>query len=137
MQFIDECVVELKAGNGGNGIVSWRKEAHNPYGGPYGGDGGDGGDIILIGDNNINSLNDLHHTKRIKAQNGENGGTKVSTGKSGEHLYIKVPLGTVAIDFETNEVITEIINIGQTFTICNGGKGGHGNWWFKNLWQWW
>lgn len=132
MQFIDECVVELKAGNGGNGIVSWRKEAHNPYGGPYGGDGGDGGDIILIGDNNINSLNDLHHTKRIKAQNGENGGTKVSTGKSGEHLYIKVPLGTVAIDFETNEVITEIINIGQTFTICNGGKGGHGNWWFKN-----
>ena len=72
MKLVDECIVELKAGNGGNGIIAWRREAHNPYGGPYGGDGGNGGNIIIVGDHNIDNLLHLKNHKRISAQNGEN-----------------------------------------------------------------
>ncbi len=132
MQFIDECVLELKAGNGGNGIVAWRREAHNPYGGPYGGNGGDGGSIILIGDINENTLLPLRNHKIISAANGENGQTKLATGKSGENTFIKVPLGTVVYDYKTNKQICEILQNGQEYIIQSGGKGGHGNAWFKN-----
>lgn len=132
MQFVDECILNLKAGNGGNGVVSWRREAHYPEGGPWGGDGGSGGSIIAIGDHNINSLFDLRNKKNIFAQNGENGQTKMATGKQGEDYFIKVPLGTSIYDANTNELLTDILKSGQTYTICSGGKGGHGNAFFKS-----
>lgn len=132
MQFVDECIISLKAGNGGNGIVAWRKEAHTPYGGPYGGDGGDGGDIILVGDENENTLLPLRNHKLISAQNGENGKTKLATGKKGEDTFIRVPLGTVAYDLNTNQQICEILLPNEQYVVQHGGKGGHGNGWFKN-----
>ncbi len=132
MQFVDECVLTLKAGNGGNGVVSWRREAHYPEGGPWGGDGGNGGSIILIGDHNINTLFDLRNKKNIFAQNGENGQTKMATGRNGQDYLIKVPLGTSVYDFDTNELITDILKSGQTYEICKGGKGGRGNAFFKS-----
>ena len=132
MQFIDECLIQLKAGNGGNGVVSWRREANVPYGGPYGGDGGDGGDIILIGDANTNTLLPLRNHKIISAKDGENGRTKIESGKNGENVYVKVPLGTVAYNHETGKQICEILKHGEEFVIAEGGRGGHGNWWFKN-----
>ncbi len=132
MKLVDECVVEFKAGNGGNGVVAWRREPHNPYGGPYGGDGGDGGNIIVVGDHNINDLLHLKNLKRIKACNGENGATKLASGKKGESNIIHVPLGTVIFDQSTGNKIIEILKHGETKIICNGGKGGHGNAWFAN-----
>lgn len=132
MQFVDECTIELKAGNGGNGIVAWRREAHNPYGGPYGGDGGDGGDIILVGDLNENTLLPLRNHKLISAAYGENGRTKLASGKKGENTYIKVPLGTVAYNLATGQKICEILTNHKEYVIQHGGHGGHGNGWFKN-----
>ncbi len=102
MAFVDKCIVELKAGNGGDGIVAWRREAHVPLGGPAGGNGGNGGNIILIGDHNENSLQNLKYLKSIKAENGEKGDIKTMQGKSGNDTYIKVPIGTVVIDEKTN-----------------------------------
>ncbi len=132
MKLVDECIVELKAGNGGNGIIAWRREAHNPYGGPYGGDGGDGGNIIVIGDHNIDNLLHLKNHKRISAQNGENGGSKLANGKNGKDNIIHVPLGTIIFDQSTSNIIAEILKHGETKIICHGGKGGHGNGWFAN-----
>lgn len=132
MQFVDKCIIEFKAGDGGNGIVSWRKEAHYPEGGPWGGDGGNGGDIIIVGDHNQNSLFHLRYNKKISAQNGENGGSKLCHGANGENVYVKVPIGTVIKNEETGEVIVDILQEKQTFVICKGGKGGHGNAFFKS-----
>ena len=132
MQFIDTCIIELKAGNGGNGVISWRREAHNPYGGPFGGDGGDGGDIIIVGDHNINTLMTLRNQKKIIAENGENGKTKLASGKKGKDYLLRVPLGTVVYDQTTGKKVVEVLKDGEKQTICSGGKGGHGNAWFAN-----
>lgn len=132
MQFVDKCVIDLKAGDGGSGIVSWRKEAHYPEGGPWGGDGGDGGSIYIVGDHNLNSLFHLRYSKKMYAQNGENGGTKLCHGANGEDLYIKVPIGTVIKYADNNDVIVDILQHNQVFQICKGGKGGHGNAYFKS-----
>lgn len=132
MQFVDECNLYLKAGNGGNGVVSWRREANVPEGGPYGGDAGDGGDIILVGDHNINTLFEWRNHNRITAQNGENGRTAKETGKGGAPTYVNLPLGTSVYDAATNELIVDILTTGQTYTICEGGKGGRGNAFFKS-----
>lgn len=132
MHFVDECDINIKAGNGGKGIVSWRREANVPLGGPYGGNGGNGGDIILFGDSNINTLFDLSGKKSIVAPNGEDGRTAKESGKNGENKVIHLPLGSTVIDVVTNEVIVEILHHGQTYTICNGGKGGWGNAFFKS-----
>ncbi|MDE5545179.1 MAG: GTPase ObgE, partial [Malacoplasma sp.] len=129
---IDNCILFLKAGNGGNGIISWRKEAHYPEGGPWGGDGGKGGDIYVIGDHNLNSLIDLRYKKSIIAENGENGKTKLATGKNGKDIYIKVPVGTTITNMTTNQVIVDILSTGQKYLICKGGFGGHGNAYFKS-----
>lgn len=129
---IDNCTLYLKAGNGGNGIISWRKEAHYPEGGPWGGDGGKGGDIYIIGDHNLNSLIDLRYKKSIVAENGENGKTKLATGKNGKDVFIKVPVGTTITNTITNEVIVDILTTGQKYLICKGGIGGHGNAYFKS-----
>ncbi|RXY96337.1 GTPase ObgE [Malacoplasma penetrans] len=129
---IDKCTLFLRAGNGGNGVISWRKEAHYPKGGPWGGDGGKGGDVYIIGDHNLNSLIDLRYKKKIEAEDGENGKTKLATGKNGNDIYIKVPVGTTITNSITNEVIVDILVTGQKYLICKGGMGGKGNAYFKS-----
>lgn len=129
---VDKCTILIKAGNGGNGIISWRKEAHYPEGGPFGGDGGNGGNVYVIGDHNLNSLVNLKFKKKIKAENGGNGGTKLCHGKNGNDVYINVPIGTVLIDTKTNKVIVDILKTGQQYLICKGGNGGKGNFYFKS-----
>jgi GTP-binding protein len=101
-------------------------------GGPYGGDGGNGGDVIAIGDHNLNTLFELRNHKTLRAQNGENGRTAQETGKGGECTYVKLPLGTSIYNAKTNELIADILEPGQTFVICEGGKGGRGNTFFKS-----
>lgn len=130
--FVDKCNIELKAGDGGEGIVSWRRESHYPEGGPWGGDGGNGGNIFIVGNHNFNSLFDLRYTRRIKADNGAKGGSKLCHGAKGQDYYVSVPLGTVVKDSIKNEIIIDITKHGQKFLICKGGKGGHGNAHFKS-----
>lgn len=132
MQFIDECKLVIKAGDGGKGIVSWRKEAHHSQGGPYGGDGGKGGDVVILGDVNINSLFHLRYRKKITAPNGENGQDKQMFGKNGKDTIIKVPIGTQIYNAENNKLIVDIIEKGQKYVIAYGGIGGHGNAYFKS-----
>ncbi len=132
MSFIDKTTIKLYAGNGGDGIISWRREAHHANGGPWGGDGGNGGDIIVIGDHNENDLQKLKYVKSIYADNGENGGTKLCHGANGKDTIIRVPLGTVITNIDTGEKICDIIENNQQVTICYGGKGGHGNAYFKS-----
>ena len=130
--FIDKCVIELKAGNGGDGIVAWRREAHYPEGGPWGGNGGNGGNIYLVGDHTENSLFALRFIKKISAENGSKGGNKLCHGANGANKIIKVPLGTSVLDIDENKVIIDITKHGQKFLICTGGKGGYGNAHFKS-----
>ena len=132
MKFIDSCTLVLKAGNGGNGSLSWRREAHYPEGGPWGGDGGKGGDIQIIGDHNEKSLLNLSFKKKIEAENGENGGSKLCHGRNGKNVIIKVPIGTVIKNAITNKIIIDVIKHGEIFTICKGGQGGRGNAYFKS-----
>ncbi len=132
MNFLDKTTIELVAGNGGDGIVSWRREAHHANGGPWGGDGGKGGNIVILGDHNENNLFKLKYIKKVNAENGETGGTKLCHGKNGEDSIIKVPLGTVIYDAKTGKRICDITESGQEFIICYGGTGGHGNAHFKS-----
>ncbi|MDD6466589.1 MAG: GTPase ObgE [Erysipelotrichaceae bacterium] len=130
--FIDQVKVHLKAGNGGNGIVSFRREAHVPLGGPYGGDGGKGGDIIFEVDTNKSTLLDLRYNKKIVAQNGEQGKNKKMHGADGKSIVIKVPLGTVIKNDDTGFVIADLKHVGQRVVVAKGGKGGRGNYHFKS-----
>ncbi|WP_412032405.1 GTPase ObgE [Malacoplasma muris] len=132
MKFVDKCILELKAGDGGNGVISWRKEAHYPEGGPWGGDGGRGGDVIIIGDHNINTLFDFRYIKKISAENGENGGSKLCHGADGNDVFVKVPVGTIIKNTKDNSIIVDILKTNQQYTICKGGRGGHGNAFFKS-----
>lgn len=132
MSFIDRCKVLIKAGNGGDGIVSWRREAHVPLGGPAGGNGGNGGNIYFVGNNNETSLEYLNYKKKIIAKNGENGGIKNMYGHNAEDVYVQVPLGTIVRNALTNEVIADILIHNKAYLIANGGKGGHGNAFFKS-----
>ncbi len=127
MKLIDTCKLELKAGDGGDGIVSWRRETHVPLGGPSGGNGGCGGDIILVGDHNETSLQYLQYTKIIKVKQGERGGIKKCSGHASENKYLRVPIGTVVFDDTTNEEIIDITKHKQEYIISHGGKGGKGN----------
>ncbi|MDR2369780.1 MAG: GTPase, partial [Mycoplasmataceae bacterium] len=132
MRLIDECIINFKAGNGGNGIVSWRREANVPMGGPYGGNGGDGGNVILIADGNVNTLYEWNHRKTVEAPDGENGRTAKETGHGGQDVYVNLPLGTSVYDANTKILLVDLLEPGQTFTICTGGKGGRGNAFFKS-----
>ncbi len=133
--FIDETRVIVTSGDGGDGSVCFRREKYVPYGGPNGGDGGWGGDVILIADRNINTLSDLHHRQRIKAQNGEKGGTQDKTGARGEAVEIRLPVGTVVYDAEAGEDSPPLVDLAvdeQRWVAARGGKGGLGNARFKN-----
>ena len=130
--FVDRVIVKLKAGNGGNGIVSFRREAHVPLGGPNGGDGGNGGSIIFEVDTNKSTLLDLRYNKKIIAKNGENGKSKKMHGASGEDIIIKVPQGTIIKDATTHDMIADLTKVDQRAIVCNGGKGGRGNYHFAS-----
>lgn len=125
--FIDIAKIELRAGKGGDGCVSFRREKYEPDGGPYGGDGGDGGSIIFISDESVRTLMDFRYKKHYFAENGENGRTKRQYGKKGSDLIVKVPVGTLIKDFETNRVIHDFKVKDDEFTVAKGGRGGKGN----------
>lgn len=125
--FIDVADISVKAGKGGDGIVSWRREKYEPSGGPYGGDGGRGGSVILKTDEGIRTLMDFRYKRNYKAESGEDGRTKKQFGKDGQDLILKVPVGTLVKDAETDQVIMDLREKGQTYVIAKGGKGGRGN----------
>lgn len=124
--FVDKVKVRIKAGDGGNGIVSFRHEKFVDKGGPDGGDGGNGGDVILVASRNQNTLAAFRYQKTIEAKAGETGGKRKRHGKSGQDLKVPVPIGTVAIN-EGGEIIADLTVDGQSQTIASGGKGGFGN----------
>ena len=132
MKFVDEVEIEVKAGKGGNGIASFRREKYIEFGGPDGGDGGDGGNIYLKGTKNLNTLSDFRTKKKFDAQNGENGMGKNKTGKNGEDLDILVPLGTIVCNAESGLKISELIEDDQRLLVAKGGKHGFGNLRFKS-----
>ena len=132
MRFIDEAVVTVKAGDGGNGIASFRREKYVPRGGPDGGDGGSGGDVYVIADDNTNTLVDYRYTRRYDAMRGENGHSKNCSGKGSDDIFLPVPIGTTIIDTETDEVIGDMTEIGQKLLVAKGGDGGLGNTHFKS-----
>ena len=132
MQFIDKVKLKLKAGNGGNGIVAFKREKYNPLGGPSGGDGGSGGSIIFKVDTNKSTLLDLRFSKMIRAQDGENGKGNNMYGSSRDDVIVKVPLGTVVKDLDLDEVIADLNTLNSEEVICQGGKGGKGNYHFKS-----
>ncbi len=132
MQFIDKVKLKLKAGNGGNGIVAFKREKYNPLGGPSGGDGGSGGSIIFKVDTNKSTLLDLRFSKTIRAEDGENGKTNNMYGASRDDVIVKVPLGTIVKDLDEDEVIADLNTVDAEEVICQGGKGGKGNFHFKS-----
>ncbi|MCD6169589.1 MAG: GTPase ObgE [Candidatus Latescibacteria bacterium] len=125
--FIDEATIYVKAGDGGNGCVSFRREKFVPRGGPDGGDGGDGGNVIFRVDSNLRTLLDFHYQKHFRAERGGHGKGKQMTGKRGKDLIIRVPPGTVIKDAETGNVLADLIEDEQSQIIASGGKGGRGN----------
>ncbi|STY79198.1 Obg family GTPase CgtA [Moraxella catarrhalis] len=132
MRFIDEAVISVKAGDGGNGIVSFRREKFVPKGGPDGGDGGKGGDVYAIADDNTNTLVDYRYTRKFEAHRGENGGSKNRSGKGADDIYLAVPIGTTIIDTDLDVVIGDLTEKGQKILIAKGGDGGFGNTRFKS-----
>ncbi len=131
MRFADYAKLYLKAGAGGAGMAHFRREKYVPRGGPDGGDGGNGGSIKLEGDAHMNTLLDLRYRKFLKAKKGQPGGTSQKTGKKGEDIILRVPLGTVAYESETRRFIGEVVKPGEHLVLAKGGKGGLGNTHFK------
>lgn len=129
---IDFAKINLKAGDGGNGAVAWRREKYEPTGGPAGGDGGDGGSIIIKATRNLSTLDDFKYKTKYKAENGQPGGKSKKFGKKGEDLILKVPVGTILREAESNTVIKDFKTDNEEFLIAKGGKGGRGNVHFKN-----
>ncbi|SFS39596.1 GTP-binding protein [Succinivibrio dextrinosolvens] len=132
MKFVDEAVIRVEAGDGGNGIVSFRREKYIPRGGPDGGDGGDGGNVYLRADTNLNTLVDFRFTKFYKAERGKNGGTSDCTGAKGEDKVLLVPVGTRVTDVATGEVIGDLRKEGDGLCVARGGRHGYGNTHFKS-----
>ena len=127
MKFIDETIILVKAGNGGNGCVSFRREKYIPFGGPDGGDGGDGGSIIIEAKDGLDTLADFRNKSKFIAQNGKSGGGKNKRGKSGNDLVIKLPVGSIVYDSKTEELICDLDHDKQTIKIVTGGTFGLGN----------
>ena len=132
MKFLDQIKIYIKAGNGGDGSPSFRREKFIEFGGPDGGDGGKGGSIILKAEQNLNTLIDYRYQQHHKAQRGENGMGQNRTGKSGEDLILKVPLGTQVFEEDNKTLIYDFTKIGEEFVAAAGGKGGLGNTRFKS-----
>ncbi len=131
MKFVDEVKVYVRAGHGGAGAVSFRREKYVPKGGPDGGNGGKGGDVVLRATTSHHTLLDLKYRQPLYAENGGNGGGNNRTGHSAEDLLVEVPVGTVVKDFETDEILADLTYAGQTYIAAAGGIGGKGNAHFK------
>ncbi|HVX01484.1 MAG TPA: GTPase ObgE, partial [Candidatus Babeliaceae bacterium] len=129
--FVDKVRLQLSAGNGGNGVIAWRREKYIPKGGPCGGDGGKGGSIYIETDNQVVSLENYRNRRIIVAQNGQPGGPNLRTGKNGKDLTLKIPPGTLVKDATTGEVLYDFIEKDRQEILCKGGKGGKGNNRFK------
>ncbi len=125
--FVDEAIIHVRAGDGGNGCVSFRREKYVPRGGPDGGNGGRGGSIVLTADRSLTTLLDFHYRASFKAGRGQHGQGSRKFGKSAEDLQIKLPVGTLVSDAETGEVLVDMLEDGQEFIVARGGRGGRGN----------
>ncbi|WP_417348453.1 Obg family GTPase CgtA [Ferrimonas sp.] len=132
MKFVDEVLIRVEAGDGGSGVVSFRREKYIPKGGPDGGDGGDGGDVYLIADENLNTLIDYRFERCHRATRGSNGASANCTGKRGEDKVLSVPVGTRAVDSDTQELIGDLTKHGQKLLVAKGGYHGLGNTRFKS-----
>src|SRR3954451_903951 len=130
--FVDEAIIHVKAGDGGNGCVSFRREKYVPKGGPDGGDGGNGASVILVADVNKNTLLDFAGKHHWRAPKGQAGMGKKMYGKAGEDLVIPVPIGTMVFDTEKQVLLTDLSEPGMRVAIARGGRGGRGNWHFKS-----
>ncbi len=125
--FVDQTKVDVQAGKGGDGAVAFRHEKYVPLGGPAGGDGGRGGSIYLVADSGLRTLMDFRFRRKFKADNGENGRIKSQYGKGAKDVYLKVPMGTSVYDFNTGELLGDLVKNGQQLMVARGGRGGRGN----------
>jgi GTPase len=125
--FLDHAVIQIAAGNGGDGVVAFRRESGVPHGGPSGGDGGKGGDVIVRVDSQLSTLLDYRYQQHYRAERGQHGEGSNRTGRSGEDLVLRVPPGTVLRDAETGELIGELLEEGEDLVVARGGRGGRGN----------
>ncbi len=132
MKFIDEAKIYVKAGDGGNGIATFRREKYIPMGGPNGGDGGRGGSVYVVADRNINTLVDYRYTRKFLGQRGENGGSADCYGKGGDDIVLRMPVGTVVTDLNTGQVLADLDVHDKKILLAKGGKGGLGNTHFKS-----
>ena len=132
MKCLDQAKIYLKAGDGGSGSASFRREKFIEFGGPDGGDGGSGGSIFLVANKNLNTLIDFRYQQHFKAERGQNGSGKKKTGKKGKDLFLKVPIGTQIFEEDNNTLIEDLTKSDQIVTMANGGKGGLGNVRFKS-----
>ncbi len=132
MKFFDEATIDIAAGNGGAGCVSFRREKFIPFGGPNGGDGGRGGSVFALADQNINTLIDYRYTRRFDAKNGEPGRGSDQFGAAGADIEMRMPVGTIIRNAETGEVMAELLEHGQRVLLAKGGDGGFGNLHFKS-----
>ena len=125
--FVDEVIIRVKAGDGGDGCLAFRREKYVPKGGPSGGDGGRGGDIVLVANRNYNTLLHFRFNPEHKAERGRHGEGSNCSGRNGDHTYLPVPVGTIAMDAETHEIFHDFVEHGDSFILCHGGRGGRGN----------
>ncbi|WP_431128171.1 Obg family GTPase CgtA [Variovorax paradoxus] len=132
MKFVDEAFIDIAAGDGGNGCVSFRHEKYKEFGGPNGGDGGRGGHVYAVADSNLNTLVDFRYSRRHEAKRGEHGMGSDMFGAAGDDIVLKMPVGTIISDAETGEVLYELLTEGEVVTIAKGGDGGFGNMRFKS-----
>ena len=132
MKFLDQAKIYIKAGNGGSGSASFRREKYVEFGGPDGGDGGDGGSILFEAERNLNTLIDYRYSQHFKAKNGNNGSKKNKTGANGEDLILKVPVGTQIYEEDNNTIIYDFKNNKEKYLVASGGRGGLGNVRFKS-----
>ena len=132
MKFLDQAKIYIKAGNGGSGSASFRREKFIEFGGPDGGDGGDGGSVIIESDRNLNTLIDFRYAQHFKAQHGKNGSKRNRTGANGENLILKVPVGTQIYEEDNNTLIYDFTTNKERYLVASGGKGGLGNVRFKS-----
>ena len=132
MKFVDEATIDVQAGDWRNGCVSFRREKYIPFGGPDGGDGGDGGSVYLVADSNLNTLADFRFERRFQAQRGENGRGRNCTGKSGDDCEVRVPVGTLVYQDDTDELMGDLVADGQRLLVARGGFHGLGNLRYKS-----
>lgn len=132
MKFVDEAFIDIAAGDGGNGCVSFRHEKYKEFGGPDGGDGGRGGHVFAVADPNLNTLVDYRYSRRHEAKRGQHGMGSDMFGAAGDDITLKMPVGTIISDAETGEVLYELLQPGEVLTIAKGGEGGYGNLRFKS-----